>query len=203
MIEDTAQAPCEPGGAEAGGKVFLIAEMAKLDALEYSAVKIVTARQTMSLSAPQPVAISGAPFKVGIAAARYNERFVGALLGQAVAVLRKMGVRERNLAIVRVPGSNELPAAVQLLAERRRPDVLVALGVIIRGDTIHYELIAEAVTHALQRVALDTRRPVINGVVVAENEAQAANRCLGRIDRGAEFARAALAMAALRRALSK
>ena len=157
----------------------------------------------MSLSVPKLAAVSGAPFKIGIAAARYNERFVGALLEQAVEVLRKTGVKERNLAIVRVPGSNELPAAIQLLAQRRRPDVLMALGVIIRGDTIHYELIAEAVTHALQRVALDTRRPVINGVVVAENEAQAAERCLGDIDRGAEFARACLAMAALRRTLSK
>lgn len=157
----------------------------------------------MSLSAPKSAAISGAPFKVGIAAARYNERFVGALLDQAVAVLRKMGVKKKNLIVIRVPGSNELPAAIQLLAKQRRPDVLMALGVIIRGDTIHYELIAEAVTHALQRVALDSRRPVINGVVVAENEAQAAHRSQGKIDRGAEFARAALAMAALRKALSK
>jgi 6,7-dimethyl-8-ribityllumazine synthase len=157
----------------------------------------------MSLSAPQSAEISGAPFKVGIAAARYNEQFVGALLRQAVDVLRKTGVKERNLTVVRVPGSNELPAAIQLLAQRRKPDVLIALGVIIRGDTIHYELIAEAVTHALQRVALDARRPVINGVVVAENEAQAADRCLGKIDRGAEFARAALAMAALGGVLSK
>jgi 6,7-dimethyl-8-ribityllumazine synthase len=79
----------------------------------------------------------------------------------------------------------------------------VALGVIIRGDTIHYELIAEAVTHALQRVALEARRAVINGVVVAENEAQAEARCLGDINRGGEFARAALAMATLRRKLSR
>ena len=80
--------------------------------------------------------------------------------------------------------------------------MIVALGVIVRGDTIHYELIAEAVTHALQRVSLDAGLPVINGVVVAENEAQAEARCLGKIDRGAEFARAALAMAAVKRRLS-
>lgn len=157
----------------------------------------------MSLSAPPPVEISGARLKVAIAAARYNERLVEALLAQASATLRKSGVAERNLTIVRVPGSNELPVAAQLLAERLRPDVILALGVIIRGDTIHYGLIAEAVTHALQRVALDTRCPTINGVVVAENEAQARARCLGRINRGDEFARAALAMAALRRKLSR
>jgi 6,7-dimethyl-8-ribityllumazine synthase len=134
---------------------------------------------------------------VGIVAARYNGRLVEALLGQVLAELKAAGVKDRNLRILRVPGSNELPAAAALLGRRRRPDVIVSLGVIIRGDTIHYELIAEAVTHALQRVALDLRRPVINGVIVAEDETQAAERCLGRIDRGAEFARAAVDMAAL------
>jgi 6,7-dimethyl-8-ribityllumazine synthase len=157
----------------------------------------------MSLSAPALAKISGARCKVAIAAARYNERLVEALLAQAMSTLRKAGVKKRNLTVIRVPGSNELPAAAQLLAERVRPDVILALGVIIRGDTIHYELIAEAVTQALQRVALDGRRPTINGVVVAENEAQAAARCLGKINRGEEFARAALAMAALRRELAR
>ncbi len=157
----------------------------------------------MSLSAPTFPAVSGAPFRVAVAAACYNESLVGALLDRTVAALRKAGVGAKKLTIIRVPGSNELPSAAQMLAGRLRPDVIVALGVIIRGDTIHYELISEAVTHALQRVALDSRVPVINGVVVAENRAQAAARCTGRIDRGAEFARAALAMAALRRKLRR
>jgi len=99
-----------------------------------------------------------------------------------------------------VPGSGELPVAAQWLAARR-PDVVVALGVIIRGETLHYELLAHASARALQRVALDARLPVINGIVVAEDEAQAEARCLGRIDRGAEFAAAALEMAALGRRL--
>jgi 6,7-dimethyl-8-ribityllumazine synthase len=157
----------------------------------------------MSLSAPLLAPISGAPFKVGIAAACYNDRLVGALLDQVIDGLRAAGVKARNVTVVRVPGSNELPVAVHLRAARQRLDVLVALGVIIRGDTIHYELIAEAVTGALQRVALDTGVPVINGVIAAENEVQAQARCLGKINRGAEFSRAALEMAALRRKLAR
>jgi 6,7-dimethyl-8-ribityllumazine synthase len=153
----------------------------------------------MSFSASHLPAVSGRAFKVGIAAARYNETFVGGLLTQVTAALRAAGVKAKNLEVVRVPGSNELPVAVQRLAARRRPDVLIALGVIVRGDTIHYELIAGAVTQALQTVALAARTPVINGVVVAENAAQAKARCLGKINRGAEFARAALEMAALGR----
>ena len=117
------------------------------------------------------------------------------------AGLRAAGVQEKRLTIVRVPGANELPSALQLLAPRARFDVFVALGVLIRGETIHYELIAESASHALQRVALDTRTPVINGVIAVETTAQAAARCGGRIDRGAEFARAALEMADLKRRL--
>lgn len=107
-----------------------------------------------------------------------------------------------SLRVERVPGSNELPVAAQLLARSGHYDVIVALGVLIRGDTIHYELIADAATQALQRVALESATPVINGVVVAENQAQAEARCRGPINRGAEFARAALEMAALKRRLS-
>jgi 6,7-dimethyl-8-ribityllumazine synthase len=111
-------------------------------------------------------------------------------------------VKASRLFVVRVPGSNELPVAAQLLAGRHRPDVIVVLGVIIRGDTLHYQLIAEASAQALQRVALDAKIPVINGVIVAETPAQAEARCLGSINRGAEFAAAALAMAALRQSLA-
>ena len=154
----------------------------------------------MSLRPPVPTATAGATFRVGVAAARYNDRLVEPLLAQVVGALRAAGVKEKNLTLARVPGSNELPVAAQWLAARR-PDVVLALGVIIRGDTLHYELIAHASARALQRVALDARLPVINGIGVAENEAQAEARCLGRIDRGAEFAAAALEMAALGRRL--
>lgn len=157
----------------------------------------------MSLAAPPSLHVSGAGLSVGIVAARFNEMLVEALLRQVSAHFRAAGVKEKNVTVVRVPGSNELPVAAQLLLARKKPAVVVALGVLIRGDTIHYELIAEATAHALQRVALDARTPVINGVVVAENQAQAEARCLGAIDRGAEFAQAALEMAALKKKLSR
>jgi 6,7-dimethyl-8-ribityllumazine synthase len=157
----------------------------------------------MSLDAPQELLIDGTPFKVGIAAARFNARLTDALLDQVVAQLRAAGVKKKNLLVVRVPGSNELPVAAQLLAARQQPHVVIALGVLIRGDTIHYELIADAATQGLQRVALDARIPVINGVVVAENLKQAEQRCLGKINRGGEFASSALEMAALKNQFSK
>jgi 6,7-dimethyl-8-ribityllumazine synthase len=153
----------------------------------------------MSLAAPTHTTASARRFKVGIAAARYNGDLVAGLLDRATAALRAAGVRRENIEVLRVPGSNELPVAAQILADRGRYDVLIALGVIVRGGTIHYELISAAVAHALQAVALEHRLAVINGVVVAESAAQARARCLGRINRGAEFAGAALEMAALGR----
>ena len=71
----------------------------------------------MSLSVPQLPAISGTTFKVGIAAACYNERLVGALLEQTVTLLKKQGVKAKAIEVIRVPGSNELPVAVKLLGK--------------------------------------------------------------------------------------
>jgi 6,7-dimethyl-8-ribityllumazine synthase len=157
----------------------------------------------MSRHTPSSAPIDGRPLTIAIAAARYNERLVEALLRQVRDSLRAAGVQERRITLVRVPGSNELPSAVQLLCARRRPDACIALGVIIRGETRHYELVAENASRGLLRVALAARTPVINGVIVGENERQAVVRCLGRRRRGAEFAHAALAMAALKRELAR
>jgi 6,7-dimethyl-8-ribityllumazine synthase len=157
----------------------------------------------MSGDSHGPEAIDASGLRISIVAARYNARLVEALLARVRAELAKAGVRGRNIAVVRVPGSNELPVAARLLVDRRRPDAVVALGVIIRGGTIHYELISSAATNGLQEVALSSRVPVINGIIVAETRAQARSRCQGRLDRGAEFARAAISMAALRRGLSR
>jgi len=153
----------------------------------------------MSLDAPKENAIDGAPFTVGIVAARFNPALVDALLARALAVLAAAGVKAKRITVVRVPGSHEVPVAAQWLAQGGRRDVVIALGVLIGGDTNHHEMVGQSVSSACQQVALATRTPVINGVIVANNLKQAQARCTGRINRGAEFARAALEMAALKR----
>jgi 6,7-dimethyl-8-ribityllumazine synthase len=157
----------------------------------------------MSGDSPVPDPVDASGFRIAIAAARFNGKLVESLLERVRSRLSDAGVRNGNVTLVRVPGSNELPLAARLLVDAGKPDAVIALGVIIRGGTIHFELIATAATHGLMDVALSTRVPVINGVIVAENPAQARARCQGRIDRGAEFADAAVSMAALRRRLSK
>ncbi len=153
----------------------------------------------MSLDLPPPAPVNGAPFKIGIVAARYNPALVDALLHAVFDGLLAAGVKQRRIELLRVPGSHEVPVAAQGLAASRKHDAVIALGVLIKGGTAHHEVVGIAVTHALQRVALDTGVPVINGVIVVENLKQAEERCAGEINRGMEFARAALEMAALRR----
>ena len=157
----------------------------------------------MSLDSPTSPAVNGALFRIGIVAARFNGALVDGLLVRVVAGLQAAGVKPANITIARVPGSHEVPWAAQALAHNGRNDCVMALGVLIAGDTNHHEMVGESVSHALQRVALDARVPVINGVIVVNSLAQAKARCVGRINRGAEFAAAALEMAALRRRFSR
>jgi 6,7-dimethyl-8-ribityllumazine synthase len=157
----------------------------------------------MSFASPSAVAVKGAALTFGVVAARFNEELVDALLSRVLAGLAAAGVKSSKIALVRVPGSHEVPWAAQALAKARRPDAVIALGVLIGGDTSHHKMVGQSVSHALQQVSLETRIPAINGVIVADTRAQAAARCTGRINRGAEFAAAALEMAALKRKLSR
>jgi 6,7-dimethyl-8-ribityllumazine synthase len=151
----------------------------------------------MSFSSPEPIAIKGAKLSFGIVAARYNSDLVDALLRSVIAGLEAAGVKEKRVEIVRVPGSHEVPVAAQWLAQGGKRDCVIALGVLIGGDTNHHEMVGQSVSHALQAVSISSGVPVINGVVVADTLKQAQARCLGPINRGAEFAHAALEMAAL------
>jgi len=157
----------------------------------------------MSLSAPSSVSLRAAGLRFGIAAARFNEALVDGLLSRVVAVLSKAGAGAKDIRIVRVPGSHEVPWAAQQLAATGRFDGVIALGVLIAGDTNHHEMVGNSVSQALQGIAVGTGVPVINGVIVVNSLAQARARCTGKINRGAEFAAAALEMAALRREFSR
>jgi len=152
----------------------------------------------MSLDTPSALVIDGSGFRVGIVAARFNERLVDGLVRSAMATLRAAGVMDSNVTTIRVPGSGELPFGAQMLFERHSLDVCLALGVVIKGGTMHDQLVAEAAQQGLLRVGLDAKIPVIVGVVTANDDAQAEERCLGKINRGGEFAQTALEMVALK-----
>jgi 6,7-dimethyl-8-ribityllumazine synthase len=111
--------------------------------------------------------------RLAIAATRWHERITGALLERALAAAAKAGVAEPT--VVRVPGAVELPVVCQALA--RTHHAVVALGVVIRGGTPHFEYVCDAVTAGLTRVALDESTPVGNGVLTCDTEEQALARC--------------------------
>jgi len=131
--------------------------------------------------------------KVGIALARFNGDITEELLAAAQEELRAWKVKEKNIRIVRVAGSFELPIACQRLIKKRNVDVVVALGCIVKGETDHDGYLAEAVFNALQRLSLKYDRPVGLGILTVNTLAQAKKR----IDYGSAAASAALEVALL------
>ena len=142
--------------------------------------------------------------RFAVVAARWNEALVKRLVDAALDTLRRQGARDEDVALTWVPGSLELPVAASWAARSGRFDAVIALGVVIRGETEHFRLVAEGAAQGLQRVALDTGVPVLNGVLAAHDAAQAEARAGGTHgNTGTQVALAALHMAALRAATRK
>lgn len=149
----------------------------------------------MSLDRPDIPEVDGSDLYFCIVAARYNNELVTALLERTVATLKESRVRESNITVMRVPGSNELPYAVYMQSLSRQYDCVIALGLVIAGDTSHHDVIAFGTAQAFHGIAAQTETPVINGIITVNNQEQAESRCRGEHDRGSEFAHAALEMA--------
>ena len=151
----------------------------------------------MSQDAPvlDPSRFDNNRLKFAIIASRFNDELVGGLLKRTVENLIQAGVPETNLKISRVPGSAELPYASQLRAREGIYDAVIALGVLIAGETQHHDIISRTASMGLQQVSLNENIPVINGVIAAETLKQAEDRTIGKLDRGKEFAEAAIEMA--------
>ena len=136
--------------------------------------------------------------RFAVVASRFNTEVTDRLLASCLKTLRAHGVPERSVKVVRVPGGFELPWAVAELARSKRFDAVVALGCVLRGSTPQNDHISRATVAHLQRVSLDSRVPVVLGVITPNTWAQAVARTKGAFDRGKEAAEAALAMAELR-----
>ena len=150
-------------------------------------------RGFMSLDKPSPGRKAPSGCRVALLAARYNERHVDALIAKAKTTLEAAGTAAP--VIERVPGSAELPCAAATLLQNAAWDAVIVLGVVIAGETEHHRVIAHSTARALQDLACRHATPVINGILLVDNAAQADARCGGSINRGAEFAEAALEMA--------
>src|SRR6185436_6150862 len=131
---------------------------------------------------------------IGIVQARFNESITDALAAACLAELAALGVTEDHIDHVRVPGALEVPIALQAMAEKGGYDALIALGCIIRGETYHFELVANESAAGITRVALDYQLPIANAILTTENMEQAIAR---QVDKGRDAALVAIEMANL------
>lgn len=135
--------------------------------------------------------LDGSGLYVGIVQARFNETITDALAQACLAELAALGVAPERIEHVRVPGALEIPIALQAMAEKGGFDALIALGCVIRGETYHFELVANESAAGVSRVALDYQLPVANAILTTENVEQALAR---QGDKGRDAARVAVEM---------
>lgn len=138
--------------------------------------------------------MNGKKLTIGIVQARFNAPITNALAQACKQELIALGVQEKNIDLVLVPGALEVPMALQAMAAKLKYDALVALGCIIRGETYHFELVANESGAGVSRVSLDAQLPIANAIITTENMEQAIAR---QTDKGRDAARVAVEMANL------
>ena len=138
--------------------------------------------------------MNGKGLKVGIVQARFNAGVTDSLAQACKAELLALGVAEKDIEHLTVPGALEVPVALQAMAEKASYDALVAIGCIIRGETYHFELVANESGSGVTRVSLDYQLPIANAILTTEDMPQAIAR---QVEKGRDAARVAVEMANL------
>ena len=142
--------------------------------------------------------LNGNGLRVGLVLSRFNPQIGDGLLSACVAELRRLGVAEKAITLATVPGALEVPLTLRKMAQSGKFDALVALGAVIRGETYHFEIVANQSAHGITQIQLETGVPVANAILTTENDDQA----LARLSvKGAEAADVAVEMANLLRTL--
>ncbi len=122
-------------------------------------------------------ALTATGLKIGLVASRFNSFLVEQLVKGAQDAFVRLGGKDEDLTLVRVPGAYELPLVAKRLAESGAVDAVVCLGAVVQGATAHAALINETTARAFSQISLETQIPVADGVVAAENLEQAVERC--------------------------
>lgn len=138
--------------------------------------------------------LNGAGLKVGVVMCRFNLPVCEGLLSSCIAELKRLGVADADMTIATVPGALEVALVLQNMAASGRYDALVAIGAVIRGETYHFELVANESGAATTRVGLDYHLPIANAIITTENLEQAIAR---QTEKGRDAARVAVEMARL------
>ena len=142
--------------------------------------------------------LDGAGLTIGIVMSRFNLPVCEGLLSACVAELKRLGVADGNMVIANVPGALEIPLVLQTMAQSKRYHALIALGAVIRGETYHFEVVANDSCRALMEVQLRSGVPIANGILTCEDDDQALVRMH---QKGSDCAQVAVEMANLLHAL--
>lgn len=143
--------------------------------------------------------LNGKKLSIGIVQARFNADITNSLAQACREELQALGVSPKQIRLVQVPGALEVPVALMAMAEKLEFDALIALGCIIRGETYHFELVANESGAGVSRVSLDYQIPIANAILTTENLEQAVAR---QSDKGRDAARVAIEMANLMKELA-
>ena len=142
--------------------------------------------------------------KIGVVVAEWNGEITFAMKEGAVQTLREHGVKESDIIVCHVPGSFELTAGAQLMANNCITDAIICIGCVIRGETPHFDYICQGVAFGLTQVSINAEIPVIFGVLTTNNLQQALDRAGGKHgNKGVEAAVTAIKMAAMKRELQQ
>ena len=144
--------------------------------------------------------LDGVGLAIGIVLSRFNQEIGDGLLASCTAALEKHGVSRDDVTVITVPGALETPLVLQKMAQSGKYDALIALGAVIRGETYHFEIVANESASAIMSLQLDCGVPIANGILTTDDEDQAQARVE---EKGTDCARAAIEMAHLVRRLSR
>lgn len=140
--------------------------------------------------------------KIGIVVSRWNSSITEKMLNGALSALKGNGIKEEDVLVVRCPGSFEIPLAAQNILEHKEVEGVIALGVVIRGGTPHFEYVCDAVTSGVLELNLRYHKPVAFGVLTTDDVKQAMDRAGEKGNKGGEAALALLEMINIKRNLS-
>ncbi len=138
--------------------------------------------------------LNGKTLHIGIVLSRFNSEIGEGLLSACLTELKARGVNDDNIMLVTVPGALETPLALQKLAQNKMYDALIALGAVVRGDTFHFEIVAQESARGINTVQLDTGVPIANAILTTDTDAQALARMQ---EKGRDAALVAIEMANL------
>ncbi len=153
----------------------------------------------MKDGAPTYTNLDATGLKVGVITARWNYQLTHSLRDGAIGRLMELGVAEQDIVSIDIGGSYELPFAARHLIDTTEVDVVIPIGVLVKGSTMHFEYIAEAVSQGIMRVSLDTGVPVLFGVLTCLTEEQAKERAIGPGNHGPSWADTAVELGLMRK----